>query len=101
MQQQQEQATRRPLFSLGHLVATPGALEAFAATGELITSYVAKHQCGEWGQLDRHDIRANEHALKVGARLLSAYHLKDDTKIWIITEADPSSTCVLLPEGAP
>ena len=96
--QQHQEPTRRPLFSLGHLVATPGALEAFAATGELITRYVAKHQAGEWGQLDRHDVRANERALKHGARLLSAYHLKDDTKIWIITEADRSSTCVLLPE---
>jgi hypothetical protein len=34
----------------------------------------------------------------VGAtRILSAYHLKDGTKIWIITEADRSSTCILLP----
>jgi hypothetical protein len=48
--------------------------------------------------LDRHDIRANEQALKHGARLLSAYQLRDDTKIWIITEADRSSTTVLLPE---
>jgi len=95
---EQQETTRRPLFSLGQVVATPGALEAFEATGELITSYIAKHQCGEWGTLDRHDIRANERALKVGARLLSAYQLRDDTKIWIITEADRSSTCVLLPE---
>ena len=96
--QQHQEPTRRPLFSLGQVVATPGALEAFEATGERLTSYVAKHQCGEWGLLDRHDLRANEKALKQGARLLSAYHLKDDTKIWIITEADRSSTCVLLPE---
>jgi hypothetical protein len=96
--QQQEEATRRPLFSLGQVVATPGALEAFAATGELITRYIAKHQCGEWGTRDRHDIRANEHALQHGARLLSAYDLQDGTTIWIITEADRSSTCVLLPE---
>ncbi len=94
---QHQEATRRPLFSLGQVVATPGALEAFAATGELITSYIAKHQCGEWGTVDRHDIRANEQALKQGTRLLSAYQLRDDTTIWIITEADRSSTCVLLP----
>jgi hypothetical protein len=46
---EQHEITRRPLFSLGQVVATPGALEAFAMTGELVTSYVAKHQCGEWG----------------------------------------------------
>ncbi len=95
--QQHEEPTRRPLFSLGQVVATPGVLEAFAATGELITRYLAMHQCGAWGALDPHDIRANEHALQVGARVLSAYHLNDDTTIWIITEADRSSTCVLLP----
>jgi hypothetical protein len=90
--------TRRPLFSLGQVVATPGALEAFATTGERITRYVAMHQCGQWGDLDHLDQQANEAALMCGARILSAYHLHDDTKIWIITEADRSSTCVLLPE---
>jgi len=95
--QQHEEPTRSPLFSLGLVVATPGALEAFKVTGERITHYLAKHQCGEWGQLDRHDARENEYALKHGLRLLSAYYLKDNTKIWIWTEADRSSTCVMLP----
>jgi hypothetical protein len=31
-------------------------------------------------------MKANAEALKEGTRLLSAYHLKDGTKIWIITE---------------
>ena len=94
----QNAPTRRPLFSLGQVVATPGALAAFAATGERIIRYVAMHQCGEWGTLDADDIRANEAALRCDARLLSAYHLRDDTKMYIITEADRSSTCVLLPK---
>jgi len=34
----------------------------------------------------------------VGDRLLSAYRLRDGSKVWIITEADRSSTCILLPE---
>jgi hypothetical protein len=95
--QQEQEPTRRPLFSLGDVVITPGALDAFKATGERITRYLAMHQCGEWGQLDRHDIRENEYALKHGLRLLSAYHLQDNIKIWIWTEADRSSTCVMLP----
>ena len=49
MSDQSTASTRRPLFSLGQVVATPGALAAFAATGERITRYVAMHQCGEWG----------------------------------------------------
>jgi streptogramin lyase len=99
--EQQEPTIRRPLFSLGDVVITPGALAAFVAAGAYITPYLARHQQGAWGQLDPEDIQANEHALKTGARLLSAYQLPDGTTMWIITESDRSSTCVLLPEGAP
>lgn len=35
---------------------------------------------------------------KAGHRLHSAYVSKDGVKFWIITEADRSSTTVLLPE---
>ncbi len=96
---QQETTTRRPLFSLGDVVVTPGALMAFVIAQEYITPYLARHQQGAWGDLDLHDRRANEQALTQGTRLLSAYHLKDATTIWIITEADRSSTCVLLPDA--
>ena len=88
---------RQPCFSLGGVVATPGVLAAFAATGERITRCLAQHQCGEWGQLDPADVRANEEALRCGARVFSAYQLTDGTKIYIITEADRKHTCVLLP----
>jgi len=35
---------------------------------------------------------------KAGWRILSAYCLSNRTKIWVITEADRSSTTILLPE---
>jgi hypothetical protein len=44
------------------------------------------------------DAQSNELALKDGSRLLSAYTLTGGEKIWVITEADRSSTTVLLPE---
>jgi hypothetical protein len=96
--QQEQESTRHPLFSLGDVVITPGALAAFVAAHTSITPYLAQHQQGTWGNLDPHDIQANEHALQTGARLLSAYHLPDGTPIWVITEADRRSTCVLLPD---
>jgi hypothetical protein len=45
----------------------------------------------------------NDESLKDGSRLLSAYLLKDGTKIWIITEAEDDNgkreaTTILLPE---
>ena len=93
----QQLQPRRPLFSLGMVVATPGALAAAAAANDVLMRYVARHVVGEWGDLDAADVRANERALKDGSRLLSAYHLRDGTKIWIWTEADRASTCIMLP----
>jgi hypothetical protein len=37
-------------------------------------------------------------SVEQGFRILSSYRLSDNTRIWIITEADRSSTCILLPE---
>ncbi len=75
-------------FSLGDVVITPGALAAVVVAHEHIMPYLARHQRGEWGALDDQDKQANEQALTQGTRLLSAYHLRDATTIWIITEAD-------------
>jgi hypothetical protein len=61
-------------------------------------SLLARHLAGDWGELDPEDVRENEFSLTNGFRLLSAYRLSNGTKIWIITEADGSSTCLLLPE---
>ncbi len=90
--------TGKFLFWPGQVVATPGALEAFNASGELPFDYLMRHMMGDWGDLDAADLKANEAALEQGLRILSAYHLSNGTKIWIITEADRSSTCYLLPE---
>lgn len=84
-------------FSMGRLLSTPGALAACAATGEVPHSFLARHERGDWGDLSKDDLQANEDALKEGLRLLSAYHLKDGTKIWLITEWDRSATTLLLP----
>jgi hypothetical protein len=85
------------LFPLGRLVATPGALQALEASAESALSYLTRHLHGDWGDLTEDDKQANTDAVATQTRILSAYHLKDGTKIWIITEADRSSTCILLP----
>jgi len=85
-------------FLLGRLLATPAALEACAVSGENPLRFIVRHARGDWGDLSSEDKLANERALEEGTRLLSAYHLKDGTKIWIITEWDRSATTVLLPE---
>jgi len=88
----------REKFQPGRIVATPGALAALEASGEVPVGYLARHIAGDWGDVDEHDRRENELSLVHGFRLLSAYTLISGTKIWIITEADRSVTTVLLPE---
>lgn len=85
------------LFDLGMVMATPGALWAFSEAVEDIDHYIARHHRGDRGDLDEHDRQVHEETLKNGLRLLSAYTLKNGTRIWIITEADRSVTTVLLP----
>ena len=84
-------------FRCGRLYATPGALEAFDKAGDDLTRYLAKHLTGDWGELSADDERANEEAITEGSRILSSYRLADGMKVWIITEADRSSTTILLP----
>jgi hypothetical protein len=88
----------KPLFPLGQVVATPAALAAIENAGQQPGEFLARHVSGDWGDLDEHDIAENEFSLLQGLRLLSAYQTSVGEKIWVITEADRSSTCILLPE---
>jgi hypothetical protein len=85
------------MFQLGQMTATPGALNALQQTGEVPFDFLQRHLNGDWGDCDKEDAHSNDVALARGGRIFSVYHLKDDTKIWVITEADHSSTCILLP----
>jgi hypothetical protein len=84
-------------FEPGRIVATPGALEAFRTSGDDPLPFLQRHLAGDWGDLSEEDRRENELSVEHGWRLLSAYTLSKGTKIWVITEADRSSTCFLLP----
>jgi hypothetical protein len=89
----------KPLFTLGRVVATPGALAAIGISGDDLSIYLARHQSGDWGDVDAHDRKENQLSLEQGFRLMSVYTLSTTgAKIWVITEADRSSTCILLPE---
>ena len=85
------------MLELGQLFATPGALEAFQTNQQTPLEFIQRHLNHDWGDLDDHDKHENDYSAEHGLRILSAYRLKDGTRIWIITEADRSSTTVLLP----
>jgi hypothetical protein len=87
-----------PMFPLGSLVATPGALQAIADSGQTPLDFLARHARGDWGEVSKGDGKLNDQAVKDGDRIFSAYKTHKGVKLWVITEADRSSTCILLPE---
>jgi hypothetical protein len=86
-------------FPLGRIVATPAALAELARTGDSAHTLLMRHVTGDFGVVCKEDWQANVDAIAQGERVFSAYMLKDcTTKVWVITEADRSSTCVLMPD---
>ena len=93
-----EQAvTRRaPIFALGITVATPGVLDLLDRARTNASTYLTRHQSGDFGSICSEDEQANRVAILHGFRILSAYNISDE-KLWVITEADRSATTLLLP----
>jgi hypothetical protein len=88
-----------PLFSLGQLVATPAALALLTGAGVSPVELLARHRSGDWGEVPPEDARENELSVLWGFRILSSYRVGErGESVWIITQADYSSTCILLPE---
>lgn len=88
-------------FNLGRLVMTRGVNDQVAentAFAKFVMSSLTRHRRGDWGNLSDEDKQENEVSLKQGFRLLSAYEAEGLRKIWIITEADRSSTTILFPD---
>lgn len=83
---------------LGKLVATPGALAALNDAGQSPVEFIDRHRHGDWGEVCGEDWELNNQSVQDGTRILSAYRTNTDVRLWIITEADRSSTCILLPE---
>ena len=83
-------------FPLGRTVITRNALKRL--TNEDVHGALARHGAGDWGEVCPEDRQENELSLREGFRLLSVYCSAADEKFWIITEADRSSTTVLMPE---
>lgn len=86
------------LFPLGEVFLTIGAKEALEESNQLPNEFLARHQTGDYGLVCKDDWEENELSAKEGFRILSAYRTLQDVKIWVITEADRSSTTILLPD---
>lgn len=96
-------STSPPLFDLGRVVATPGALRVLAEVGRHPFEFLVRHVTGDPGDIDEEDMQANRAALLHGGRIVSSYRVgrnpqEADWKVWIITEAGRHVTTLLLPE---
>ena len=88
----------KSLFPPGQLMATPGVLALSERDNINLVQYLNRHVCGDWGDLCAEDKHANNLALEIGGRILSAYNMPAGERLWVITEADRSATTILLPE---
>jgi len=88
---------KEPLFSLGQVVATPGAIELLERRRVAPIDLLMRHVTGDWGDLVEEDKQENELSVQKGHRILSSYKLGRGEKVWVITEADRSVTTLLLP----
>ena len=47
---------------------------------------LCRHVSGDWGDVDAHDAKENDKAVKSGARILSGYTVAG-VKLWVISDA--------------
>ena len=95
-----------PLFPLGHVLATPQALQLLAQFDVPAFTLVNRHVTGDWGDMDSQDRWKNNLALVHNSeRIVSAYKFtrtegaeRITEKFVVCTETDRSWTCVLTRE---
>jgi hypothetical protein len=71
-----QRASPTPLFRLGQLLITPGALALVDASTDSVASLLQRHVTGDYGDLCAEDIASNQQAVRCGARILSNYRLQ-------------------------
>jgi hypothetical protein len=91
-------------FSLGRIIATPGAVDALQKAQQVPEHFLDLHVRGSWGDLCAEDRCLNDTAIAheddadQRGRVLSRYRTSLGTKLYVITEHDRSVTTILLPE---
>jgi len=100
----------RPILKLGRQVVTSRAITALESARYDWQWYVAqllyKHARGDWGNVCPEDKTSNDEAARNGGRVISSYKVDPfgsdsghgSNALWVITEADRSTTTVLLAE---
>ena len=83
-------------FPLGLVVATPGAYVALTPLD--IKRGIFFHSQCDWGDISKPEKEANDRAVDEGGPVRSGHVAENGTRFLVITEADRSTTTVLLPD---
>jgi type IV secretory pathway ATPase VirB11/archaellum biosynthesis ATPase len=91
---------RKPLFDLGQLVATPGALAALEKSGQSPMDFLSRHVTGDWGEIPDEDRKENQFSLEKGFRLMSSYRTtaNETSLLNVLGKFIPSDERILLIE---
>ncbi len=85
-------------FELGRCVGTHAAIAFLTESGVDPSTLLARHQAGDWGDIDPEDKGLNEMSVQNGSRILSVYQVRPDQAVWVLTEAGRHATTILLPQ---
>lgn len=86
------------MMQLGRVFVTKGVMSMFPGQDDAtsLASIVTRHQEGDYGETCQEDQELNREAVKQGGlRVVSKYRYKDEDLL-VITEADRSSTTMML-----
>jgi hypothetical protein len=76
----------QPKFKLGRCVATPGAVSALSRNRQNHSYLLMMHEQALWIHMDDAGV------------VHGVFNLRDGQALWVVTDADRSTTTILLPE---
>jgi hypothetical protein len=89
-------ACQHPLFDLGRILATPGALAVLDGLEDSVTPYLARHERGDWGDLSIDEKFLIDCALTKGQQVYSVFTLQTGDRLKFITNPMRTMTTMLL-----
>ena len=85
-------------FQLGQLFITPGASDALEEANQSPQEFLSRHARLEKGELCDDDHKENIFSADKPLRIFSAFKTANGERIWATSEADRSTTTLLIPD---
>lgn len=88
-------------IDFGSVVATPKVVKRIKSDvvfAIFIGICIGRYVNFDWGDTCLEDIALNDKAIVSGGRLFAVYKYSSNRSVWLITEADRSTTTILFPD---